>query len=160
MSLKRNAGQALPDLPLREGEAILASWRPQWPLFVQRALILSFVTALVLASLGYLTLWQWLIAVPVFTLLFLVIFDDLAAWFRHRNEIWWLTNQRLIFEPTDDKDDTTSVDLDRIEWMRPWFWWSLRIGMEGGMSTVMRYVARPGAIRARIEAAKEGFGHG
>ncbi|MDQ2093830.1 hypothetical protein [Rhodalgimonas zhirmunskyi] len=160
MSFRRNPGQDLPDLPLREGERLLGMWRPQLALFLQRAVLLSFATALVLASLGYLSLVQWLIAVPVFTLLFMVVFDDFSVWFSHRNEIWWLTDQRLIFEPTDDVTETTSVGLERIVWTRPWFWWALQIGFDDGMSVVMRYVARPRAIGARIEKAQERFGNG
>lgn len=152
----RDAG---PETPLGQGERLLGAWRPQWALFLQRAVLLSFVTALVLASLGYLTLWQWLVAVPVFTLIFMVVFDDFSTWFRHRGERWFLTDRRLIFETRDAPEENSAVPLGAIEWLKPWFWWSLRMGFDGGTATAMRFVARPKDIRARILDARDNL-HG
>ena len=103
-----------------------------------------------LASLGYLSLIQWLIAVPVFTVIFLIVFDDINAWFRHRNDRWHLTNQRLIYERVGAPEENAALPLQAIEWMRPWLWWALRLGFEGGTSTVIRFVSRPGEVRTRI----------
>lgn len=143
-----------PRTGLLEGEVLLASWRPQLALFAQRAVLLSFATAIALSSLGYLTLLQWLMAVPVFTVIFVFVFDDHTTWFRHRDESWHLTSQRLIFEKATVPEDNAAVPLFAIEWMEPWFWWSLRLGLQGGTSTAIRFVARPREIKARIEAAR------
>ncbi|MDU8928491.1 hypothetical protein RXV86_13960 [Alisedimentitalea sp. MJ-SS2] len=124
-------------------------------LFAQRALMLAFATAVVLASLGYLTLVQWLIAVPCFTVIFLIVFDDITTWFRHRNDRWHLTNRRLIYERVGAPEEDAAVPLARIEWMRPWLWWALQLGFEGGTSTAMRFVSRPREIQSEIEAAQK-----
>lgn len=139
---------------LLPGESLLAAWRPNLALFAQRALLLSFVTALALSSLGYLSLLQWLVAVPVFTVIFVFVFDDHTVWFRHRGDVWYLTSERLIFERANAPEENAAVPLFAVEWMQPWAWWSLRIGFEGGTSTAMRFVRRPRAIKARIEAAQ------
>ncbi|MDQ2091716.1 hypothetical protein [Marimonas arenosa] len=140
---------------LLDGEVVLAVWRPQLAMFAQRALLLSFATALALASLGYLTTVQWLIAVPVFTVLFIFIFDDHTTWFRHRDEAWFLTTQRLVFEKASQPEENAAVPLFAVEWMQPWAWWSLRLGFQGGTSTAIRFVARPRDIRAKIAAARD-----
>ena len=146
---------ARPQTELLKGETLLAAWRPQWPLFLQRALLLSFATAIVLASLGYLTLLQWLVAVPVFTVLFILVFDDYTTWFSHRNERWFLTTHRLIYEEKGAPEEAAALPLAAIEWMKPWFWWSLRLGFEGGTSNAMMFVTRPRDIRQKILAAQE-----
>jgi hypothetical protein len=140
--------------PLVSGEQLLGSWRPQFLLFMQRSLLLSFVTAIALASLGYLTLIQWLIAVPVFTVVFLVIFDDFSTWFDHRRHHWYLTSHRLIFEVDKAPEENAAVSISDITWLRPWFWWGLRIGFASGTSMDMRFIARPRDVRARILAAQ------
>lgn len=144
-----------PDTDLKSGETLLAVWRPQLAMFAQRALLLSFATAVALSSLGYLTALQWLIAVPVFTLLFIFIFDDHTTWYRHRDETWYLTTHRLIFEKASTPEENAAVPLAAIEWMHPWAWWSLMLGFQGGTSTAIRFVARPRDIRARIVAAQQ-----
>ncbi len=151
---------APPVTPLLSGERLLASWQPQLQLFAHRAALLSFVTALALASLGYLTLIQWLIAVPVFTVIFVVIFDDLTTWFRHRNDRWFLTDRRLIYERLQAPEENAAVSLDQLAWLRPWAWWALRIGFSAGTSTTMQFVPRPRDIRTRILNAKAGFEDG
>lgn len=140
--------------PLASDERLLASWRPSFMLFAQRSVLLSFATALALSSLGYLSLVQWLVAVPVLTVLFIFVFDDHITWFRVRDEAWHLTTQRLIYEKAGTPDDNAAVPLGAVEWMEPWFWWALRLGFEGGTSTAMRFVARPRDIQARIAAAR------
>ncbi|WP_322866406.1 hypothetical protein U5922_009480 [Aquicoccus sp. G2-2] len=140
--------------PLHSDEQLLGSWRPQFLLFMQRSLILSFITALALASLGYLTPIQWLIAVPVFTVGFLVIFDDFSTWFDTRRHHWYLTNHRLIFEVDDEPENNAALPLGDINWMRPWFWWGLRIGFSSGTAMDMRFIKRPRDLRARILAAQ------
>ena len=107
-----------------------------------------------LVDLGYLTALQWLVAVPVFTVLFIFIFDDHTTWFRHRREVWYLTDRRLIYEKSGAEEENAAVPLFAIEWMEPWLWWSLRVGFEGGTSTSIRYIPRPRDARARIEAAR------
>lgn len=148
---------ALPVTPLLAGEKVLARWQPRLTLFAHRAALLSFVTALALASLGYLTLLQWLIAVPVFTVIFVVIFDDLSTWFRHRNDRWFLTDRRLIYEHLNAPEENAAVSLDQLDWLRPWAWWALRIGFTSGTSTTMQFLPRPRDIRTRILNAKAGF---
>ena len=143
-----------PRTPFLTGETLLAVWRPQLAMFAQRALLLSFGTAIALSSLGYLTALQWLVAVPVFTVLFIFIFDDHTTWFRHRGEVWYLTDRRLIYEKSGAEEENAAVPLFAIEWMEPWLWWSLRVGFEGGTSTSIRYIPRPRDARARIEAAR------
>lgn len=140
--------------PLASDERLLASWRPQFMLFAQRSVLLSFATALALSSLGYLDLVQWLVAVPVLTVLFVFLFDDHITWFRVRDEAWHLTSKRLIYEKASTPEDNAAVPLRAVEWMEPWFWWALRLGFEGGTSTAMRFVARPRDIQARIAAAR------
>ena len=144
--------------PLASDEQLLASWRPQLAMFAQRAVLLSFATAVALSSLGYLTALQWLVAVPVFTVLFVFVFDDHTTWFRHRDEAWHLTTKRLIFEKAGAPEENAAVPLHAIDWMEPWAWWSLRLGFQGGTSTAIRYVARPRDIRARIAAARSAAG--
>lgn len=151
---------AQPATALLPGERLLASWQPQLQLFAHRALLLSFVTALALASLGYLTWLQWLIAVPVFTVIFVVIFDDVSTWFRHRHDRWHLTDRRLIYERLDAPEENAAVALDKIDWLRPWAWWALRIGFVAGTATTMQFVPRPRDIRARILDAKAAFEDG
>lgn len=148
------ARMTAPVTPLCEGETVCTVWRPRISLFLQRSVLLSFATALALASLGYLSLVQWLVAVPAFTLIFMLIFDDFAIWARHRGDAWFLTDQRLIFERAGEPEENAAVPLSGIEWARPWFWWALRLGFESGTSTVMRFVPRPREIRARILAAQ------
>lgn len=149
-----------PNTSLLDGETVIDSWQPKLTLFGHRALILSFVTALVLASLGYLSLWQWLIAVPLFSVIFVLIFDDVSTWFRHRSERWYLTNKRLIFENSGAPEDNANLTLDQIVWMRPWFWWSLQLGFASGTSTAIRFVPRPRELRTRILDAKAAFEDG
>ncbi|MEZ5715333.1 MAG: hypothetical protein R3D85_09270 [Paracoccaceae bacterium] len=140
--------------PLASDEQLLASWRPNFTLFAQRSVLLSFATALALSSLGYLDLRQWLVAVPVLTVLFVFLFDDHLTWFRVRDEAWHLTTHRLIYEKAGAPEDNAAVPLRAVEWTEPWFWWALRLGFEGGTSTAMRFVARPRDIQARIAAAR------
>jgi len=149
-----------PETPLLSGERLLTGWRPTLQLFAHRAILLSFITALALASLGYLTLVQWLIAVPVFTVIFVVVFDDLSTWFRHRNDRWFLTNMRLIYERVGAPEENAAISLDKIDWLRPWAWWGLRIGFTVGTATTMQFVHRPRDIRTRILDAKAAFEDG
>lgn len=151
---------AAPNTPLLEGERLLQSWQPQLVLFSHRAFLLSFATALALASLGYLSFVQWLIVVPVFTVIFVIVFDDVATWFRCRDDRWFLTSKRLIFERVGAPEENANLTLDRVEWMQPWFWWSLRIGFSAGTATVIRFVPRPREVRSRILEAKAAFEDG
>ena len=151
---------APPATPLLPGERLLTSWQPQRQLFAHRAALLSFVTALALASLGYLTFVQWLITVPVFTVIFVVIFDDLSTWFRHRNDRWHLTDRRLIYERLGASEENAAVSLDQLDWLRPWAWWALRIGFTHHTATTMQFVPRPREIRTRILNARAAFEDG
>ena len=143
-----------PDTPLEEGEAWIATWRPHFLLFLQRSVLLAIVTALGLVPLGFFSYWQLLLALPVFVLMFMLIFDDITTWMRHRRDAWFLTERRLIFENSDTPEGNSAVPLEAIKWMRPWMWWGLRIGFHTGTGTALRYIARPRDIMARIEAAQ------
>lgn len=143
-----------PVTEFKTGETLLAVWRPQLALFAQRSVLLSFATAIALSSLGYLTFMQWLLAVPIFTVIFMFIFDDHTTWVRHRDEAWFLTDRRLIFEKAGAEEENAAIPLNAIDTMHPWFWWALRLRFSGGPSTAMRFVARPRDIRARILAAQ------
>lgn len=144
-----------PQTPLITGETVLALWRPRFWIFAQRALLLGFVTALALSGFGILVWWQWLLALPILTVAYVLVFDDFSTWFRRRSDCWYLTNRRLIYENRENPEDQAAVPLSEIAWMRPWFWWSLRIGLTGGTATAMRFVPNPHDIRRCIQTAKD-----
>jgi hypothetical protein len=95
--------------------------------------------------------------VPVFTVIFLLVFDDVSTWLRHRSDRWHLTNQRLIFERLGAPEENAAVPLDSVAWLSPWLWWSLRLGFTTGTATAIRFVPRPRDIRRRILEAKAAF---
>lgn len=152
--MTRTPRQPGPQTPLLDGETVRAVWRPRFWLFAQRALLLGFVTALGLSGFGFLIWWQWLLALPVLTLVYVFVFDDYATWFRHRGDCWFLTDRRLIYENADSPGEQAAVPLSEIAWMRPWFWWSLRIGLKAGTATTIRFVPGPRDIRRRIETTQ------
>lgn len=144
----------IPDTPLHDGETVLHGWQPNLALFAQRALLLGFVTALGLAGFITIRWWHWLIELPLLTLLYIFIFDDHTTWFRHRGDRWFLTNLRLIYESTDSPEENAAIQLPEITWMKPWFWWSLRLGFGSGTSTAIRFIRDPRGARKRIDAAR------
>jgi hypothetical protein len=143
-----------PETPLHDGETVLHGWRPNLAVFAQRALLLGFVTALGLSGFGFIAWWQWLIAMPLLSLTYIFVFDDHTTWFRHRGDRWILTNMRLIYESSDSPEENAAIQLPDIIWMKPWFWWSLRLGFEGGTSTAIRFIRDPRGARKRIAAAR------
>ncbi|WP_137701687.1 hypothetical protein [Marimonas lutisalis] len=144
----------IPETPMLDGETLLARWQPRFWLFAQRSLLLGFVTALALSGFGFLVWWQWLLALPVLTLVYIFVFDDLATWVRHRGERWYLTSMRLIFENHESPEDHAAIPLASVAWAKPWFWWSLRLGLDSGTATSIRYIPQPREARRRILAAR------
>ncbi|PIE15129.1 MAG: hypothetical protein CSA70_00595 [Rhodobacterales bacterium] len=146
---------ALPvDTELEEGEHLVTSFCPSLISFAQRAILLGFATALGLGGVGWLNWYQSLVVLPILSLLYIFVFDDLSAWIRHRNDTWHLTDRRLIYERKGAPEDNAAVYLGDITDMRLWFWWGLRIGLCNGHTTTMKYVSGPSQIRARIAGAK------
>jgi len=74
--------------PLIKGETLLASWQPQLMLFLQRAVLLSFATTLVLAPFANLSFWQLLVAIPVFTVFFIIFKCNFYSTIRARFSIF------------------------------------------------------------------------
>ena len=145
------------DTPLLPHETYLRSWQPSLAVFAQRALLLGFATALALGGIGIVSWTQWLISLPILTVLYVFIFDDYRNWIAHRDERWHLTSQRMIFENAQSPEENASIPLSAISRLRLWFWWTLRIGLENGTATSIRYIRNPAEARRRILQAQCAF---
>lgn len=130
---------------LRPGEVVLHEFRPSLRLFVQRSLLLGIFTTLLFGFVPGLdlTFAERVGVALLLVLVWTIVFDDWRDWISHRNDLWVLTNHRLLFSNPDDIDEAW-LNLSDIKAVRPWFWWSIRVLADDGQVTVMSYVGPVG----------------
>lgn len=143
------------------GESRLAEWRPVFALFLRRLLVTSGLTALALCAAALTMigpqgpLWAWALALPLAMALAVFLFDDFEEWPRRRGDRWTLTDRRLIYRDASGVSAPWALPLERIERMRPWMGWALRLRLVNGQTLVLSYLPEIAAVRARIAAARD-----
>lgn len=141
---------------MRPGETVLAEWRPALRIWGRKVLFVTFVTALALGLAGWwLQFWPLLAALPVAMAVWFVVFDDWQDWRRHRDDRWWLTGERLIFDNGDDMDPLAWSELSDLVKVQPWMWWALRLRFADGRATMMHFLPDRARVRARLLAARD-----
>ncbi|WP_303485823.1 hypothetical protein [Shimia thalassica] len=140
----------------KRDEKLLADWRPALPLFLSK---LALVAVLTLAVLGPLfvtyNLFAWLGSAVASMLLYVFLFDDHLEWFRRRDDVWILTDQRLIFANPDDDNSPAYVHLAQITRVRRFMWWAVNVKLDNGMTTTLKYVPNGKLVQQSIRAARD-----
>lgn len=139
---------------LLDDEAFLGTYSPDiWP-FIQRSLIIGFITAIFFGPVIGVPPEYWLPIMGFTTLFSVFIFDDYQSWLRHRGDLWHLTSLRLIYENEHAPELNASVNLADIHATRRTLWKNLRIDLESGQSVVMKYLSKPKAVERAIDTAR------
>ena len=103
----------------------------------RKILFINAVTAVLLGATALsaavdLTDYIWVIlTLPLAALFYLVAFEDLGEWFRHRQDVWTLTPKKLHLD--NPGEEPSWIDLKDIASVQTWMFWSLRIGLKSGV---------------------------
>lgn len=144
-----------------EGEKLLADWRPHIGVFFCKVLFISFIEVMVLSpfSLKYgLLSWasflSWLVFMGTAILAYIFWFEEHVEWHRRRDEVWILTDKRLIFL---NPEDNTPVGINLIDIVRVkrFLWWALNVRLSNGTTTTMKYLPNSKHVRQTIRAARD-----
>ncbi len=149
-----SANLPVPTTTLLDDEAFLGTYQPDFWSFVQRSLLIGFITSIVLGGILGAPLVLWPVIIVSMTVFSAFAFDDYASWMRHRADVWHLTSLRLIYENEDAPEQNAHVNLADIRASKRTLWKNLRIDLETGQSVVMKYLARPKAVERDIDTAR------
>ncbi len=139
---------------LLDDEAFLDTYQPDFRTFIQRSLIVGFITAIFFGPVIGVPVEYWLPIMGFTTLFSAFIFDDYQSWLRHRGDLWHLTSLRLIYENERQPELNASVNLADIHATRRTLWKNLRIDLESGQSVMMKYLGKPRAVERAIDTAR------
>ncbi|MCV2892914.1 hypothetical protein [Lentibacter sp. XHP0401] len=147
------------DLPapvttLLDDEAFLGTYTPDIWTFIQRSLLIGFVTALFFGPIIGLPPQTWMPIMAFTTIFSAFIFDDYTSWLRHRTDVWHLTSLRLIYENTNAPEQNAAVNLADIHATKRMLYKNLRIDLEIGQSVLMKYLTRPRTVERDIDMAR------
>lgn len=149
------------DAPLHGGETLVMVWRPTLKLFLQRLLILTFLTTVFLGSValgfGY---WKWILATPLLMLFWIVVFDDFDDWREHKGDVWTLTSQRLVLESATANNEFSDVALEDILKVRCFPWWVVTIKRRNRKSFTMLYLENGQDIATQLQKAADDYSKG
>lgn len=143
-------------------EVEVARYTPRFSLFLQRSAILSGATLIAFCFLPLfdLSLIQRIGIALLLVATYTVVFEEWRDWQDQAGTVWVQTNQRLIRLTPDEDDGPAWLNLQDIQSVRPWFWWSVRLRLTNGRAMVMAYVGPvktvANAIKKASDAAKEG----
>lgn len=131
------------------------TWTTSFWVFTTRTILIAGFTTIIFGAfppigqtINALLLWSLVFAGTL--LFYAILFDDLAAWNRHRRDEWTLDNHSLTFR--DGFDACAAVALHDITKMKRWFWWGLRIKLKSGRSFEMVYLPKVGRVRKTIQS--------
>lgn len=137
----------------------LASWSPSFRNFLFRFFVVGLLTSLVfgivptgLREADPLAFWLSLLIVCLISpLLWGFVFDDHVKWLRHRRERWVLYPDRLRLHDNDGL--VTDLMLHEIARVKTTLLCAVLIIRADGRKVVARYLAHPGDMARRINAA-------
>lgn len=149
-----------PPVDLDEGEVLKEVWRPQFRYFCYKVLFVSGLTTILLGgganlSLGVTGLLIWLVSFLISSALYAFVFDDIFEWSARREDVWVLTNRRLIFYSPRDDNSPAFVALNQIKQVKTWLFWGLRVRLLPRDQVMMLFLPDRPRIRDLIQAAVE-----
>ncbi len=146
--------QEAPDIDLHWDEAVLAEWRPQFRVFLRKLLIVGALTALGLGGLSFgLDSLITLLSFPLFMLIYIFLFDDYAEWPKRRDELWVLTNQRLLCSNPMGDEPLAWIHLEDIHRVGGWVPWALTVTLDNRQKVVVSFLADRLNVRDQIRSA-------
>jgi len=149
----------IPDLTLKDGEVALQSWRPQLRIFLRKLAFVGGLTSLVFGGVYFPdSALEWALTVltlPLSAMLYVFLFDDYQEWFKRRNDIWTLTNLRLLYLNTDQSMEPSQFYLSEIKRIKGWMWWTLRVKLVDGRAFRIDYLPDRKLACAAILSARD-----
>ena len=139
--------QPVPVTTLLDDEAFLGTYQPDIWVFVQRSLIIGFLTAVVFGPLIGLPPEYWLPIMGFTTVFSAFIFDDYTSWLNHRADVWHLTSLRLIYENGNAPEQNAAVNLADIHATQRKLYKNLRLDLETGQSVWLNPCQNKFAVR-------------
>lgn len=136
---------------LLPNEEVLGVYRPKLILFTHRTLGVAVLTAFLMGTypLG-LSLIMILFASLGSALAYAFCFGEFDEWLERRRDVWILTDQRVLFQNSDDSAEFYAFEYSDIRKAKGWLWWAVRIVGKNGQVSVMRYVGPVRQIRNTI----------
>lgn len=149
----------IPDIALKNGEVALQSWRPARHIFMRKLFFVGSVTTFAFGGIQIpSSIFMWfltLLMFPLSMLLYVIMFDDIREWFERRNDIWTLTNQRLLYLNTSESMEPSEFLLSNIAKIRGWMWWTLRVTLTDGRGFRIDFLPDRKLVRATIISARD-----
>ncbi|MEQ9694169.1 hypothetical protein [Shimia sp. SDUM112013] len=148
--------QAPGAIQYRTGERLLADWRPEFGLFAGKLLLVAGLTLLMFGPLivTY-SFWAWLVSALGSLVIYVFLFDDHLEWIRRRDDVWLLTDQRLIFANSDAENSPAYIELAEITRIRRWMWWAVHLRLDNGMTVQLKYLPNSKHIQSSIRSARD-----
>lgn len=140
-----------------EGEETLAQWSPRFLIYLTKILCVGALTALFFSfpNLSFHPLY-FLFALPITTVLNVVMFEDINDWPNAKNAVWTLTNRQLIYENPVISDIGFSVPLSEIKSIKRRNLFFIVVRLKNNMAFDMAYLrARKDICKAIQNAQKE-----
>lgn len=151
--------QDMPDaIRLNAGESLIAVWRPALPVFLRKLATVSVLTALLL-GMAFETFTDfrgplaWFIGLIASAAFYAFIFDDLFEWRLRREDIWVLTNLRLLYHNPSEGGEPASMSLANCGTSAPWMGWSVRLRLLPRGAVILPYLRNCSDIAAQIREA-------
>ena len=137
---------------LKSDETLQQQWQPVFRVFLRKLFALALVTAVLLAAVSFaFNTLMWMLALPLFLAAFAL--DDYREWRQRRHDRWMLTNHRLIFINADDSAEPVSVDLNQINRVRKWLWWSVQVKLSSGQTISLLFLPQRDEIVAALQSS-------
>lgn len=130
---------------LRSGEQIVETMTPRFLLFLQKTLVIGILTAIGFGLVPGLDISfaQQVGLALIIVMIWFFVFDEWQEWRDRRQDVWILTDRRLILVNPREEDSVSWLNLTDIEDIRRVLWWSLRIKASDGRVTPMSFVGQP-----------------
>lgn len=136
--------------------APLAIWRASFRAFSLRCVALFVFTYVLLTpSWPLIGGGPALLVAVVLTLTYMFALDDFSIWRRHRQAVWTLTPDALIYENPVEVDGPHHLALADIRSMHPRLFVNLVLRLHSGTSVTMQYIDAPRTVRDDIARAQQ-----
>ncbi|WP_299352538.1 hypothetical protein [uncultured Shimia sp.] len=147
--------QLPPLVDLAPGEIQKEIWRPQFRFFLLKISFVSGLTTVIFGGAGSfaLSLSGFLIWVGAFVIsaaIYAFVFDDYLEWRARKDDVWILTDRRLIYYNPNDDSSPAFVPLAQVKQVKRWMFWALRVQLYPRDQVMMVFVPERQLIKDAI----------